>query len=328
MYKLINLCLWLVFISITFSIPKTEPIIPVNFTIIGSACNIKSEIGTPFMLKSFEIDLMFPFNFISGRYINRRESSTHEIKAHKTIKYRTFQKLNYDLITDIISVGNDFILESFPFYYTEEFTLNFNKFSLSYHNINNDNNMNLIYRLKSTNKIKSLAFGFNFINNRNGLLYLGGLPLNVTQTLQYNISCPITKTKFNNIERAGWECKINKINFGNITNDYKLNYDKGEYAVFQIHTQKVIVSKYFQQILNDTIFNETEKVNNEILEKLEIQDEKIEEIFNILKNEKTVKEESQKKKEEVENQIEVSNFLQTSNKINFWVGTGQEFNLL
>lgn len=255
MYKLIYLCLWLKFISISSNIPENEFIIPVNFTIIGSACDIKFEIGTPFKLKSFEIDLMIPFNFISGTYINRRESSTHEIKEHKIIKYRTIQKLNYDLITDIISVGNDFILDSFPFYYTEEFTLNFNKLSLSYHCINSNNNMNLIHRLKSTNKIKSLAFGFDFLDKKNGLLYLGGLPYNVTRTFQYNISCPITKTKFNNIERAGWEFKINKINFGNITSDYKLNYDKGEYAVFQINTQKVIVSKNFQETLNDTIFN-------------------------------------------------------------------------
>ena len=116
-------------------------------------------------------------------------------------------------------------------------------------------------------------------------------------------------------KKEKWVGKDSIINYLNIYFDFV-----NAYKSFIGNEAIVFDEKYF-----DTIFNETEKVNNEILEKLEIQDEKIEEIFNILKNEKTVKDESQKKKEEVENQIEVNNFLQTSKKINFWVGTKQEF---
>ena len=77
-------------------------------------------------------------------------------------------------------------------------------------------------------------------------------------------------------KKEKWVGKDSIINYLNIYFDFV-----NAYKSFIGNEAIVFDEKYF-----DTIFNETEKVNNEILEKLEIQDEKIEEIFNILKNEK------------------------------------------
>lgn len=73
------------------------------------------------------------------------------------------------------------------------------------------------------------------------------------------------------------------------------------------------------------IFNENEKVNNEILEKLEVQDEKIEEIYKILQN-KTLNEEINNKEiKEKNDQLLINQFIKTSTKYNVWIGKDEEF---
>ena len=62
-----------------------------------------------------------------------------------------------------------------------------------------------------------------------------------------------------------------------------------------------------------------------LLEKLNLQDEKIDEIFNMLNKEKKEKQIQEKAKEDRDNQIMINNFLKTSRKFNVWLGNEKEF---
>ena len=116
-------------------------------------------------------------------------------------------------------------------------------------------------------------------------------------------------------KKEKWVGKESIVNYLNVYFEFVNSYKK-------FINEELIT---FNEEYYSTIFNENEKVNNEILEKLNLQDEKIEEIFNILNKEKKEQEIVEKAKEEIDNQLAFNNFLKTSKKINVWIGKKEEF---
>lgn len=111
-----------------------------------------------------------------------------------------------------------------------------------------DTNDSFLSQLKAQNKINKMIFSIVPETNNKGLIYLGGLPKNITQNKSFAFCQVKEKT-------MAWGCQLNSILLQ--TKNWNINsIPINQYGYFQSSGGFVMIPKWFAQYLNETFFNQ------------------------------------------------------------------------
>lgn len=189
--------------------------------------------------KYFEININAPFNWAIEEYYDKSGAIFYE---NQTVYFDGFGIIQMEKLSDLLIIEEvDIKIEKFYFYYSNLF-LHFN--SISFAHKFNDISHSLVHTLYKNKQIKSRNFAiFPPDNSSNGELYIGETTFNLHSEYKYKTSCKAID------DINEWGCKMNEFIIGN------KHYNATPSSYFKTNERRILVPKYFMDILKEIFFN-------------------------------------------------------------------------
>ena len=226
---------------------SSEQIHSFDYSSILGNVNIEIDIGTPMKRKYFEADLIHNLTYINNNFY--RESYTKINHGRGVCSHEGNNNVSYLLLSDCIKITNqEKDRKNFEHFYFYFFNQTFYQFdSISFGKDISDKRLSIVYQLYENNLIQKKQFSFiNDANNKNGHIYLGGLPSHITKGLY-------STTMKTESSLPTWAANLNKITFGNNNKEY-IPKNK-EYVMFYTYSKTYAPSTFFD-FLEETLFKE------------------------------------------------------------------------
>lgn len=232
------------------SLEEEDKIVSLPIIIFSNIIYIKTSLGIPQQMILEIMNLKQDCIWTVPRYYQLKTSVTADYIQNITIRHKEEEIEAFEL-RDIMYFDhkiNTTILFKYAHSY-EKHDKNVGGFGFSLQI--QDTNYSLLHQLQTKKLIKHLKFGFVWqFHLKTGILYLGGIPFRLLSFQQKSI-CKV------NPQEKTWNCKLNRISFGN---DSSLVYNNTLKTYFKTNKDIINVPFVFYQFLIQNIFDK--KINS------------------------------------------------------------------
>lgn len=249
-----NLVVFVLTLGFTFSNENNERIFQIGYLYIDDAYYFFAKITSEKDSLLFGLDLTSQYTRIAQENIEIPVRNSTSIIGDSSLVISDFVTLNGVERRDLLSIGgengdesqiNISLVNTLPhsqFYGKNNVIALANKLHSKTHSV--------IHQLKDKGVIDKACFSFS-TNQTNGILYIGGVPSDITDSF-YQISFNVLG-KVNN-----WDCALTHVFIDNISYIYENSYHIVEEPTYFSSTQTFIeVPNHFYQRIITEVFNQT-----------------------------------------------------------------------